>query len=138
MRDRQLRHEMLVGVVFAVAVGIALFGTVAASGFRFFRPTETWRVRLDRIGGLQEGDEVWIRGYPMGVVDEIRFSREDYAFWLTLKMDRGAPIFEGYDIQVGEQSALGGRFLKIEPGPPTKPADKQNLVGRGSEGDVMS
>ncbi|MFO7900734.1 MAG: MlaD family protein [Planctomycetota bacterium] len=138
MSNNQLRREMLVGVVFAVAVGVALLGTVAVSGFQLFRPTETWRVRLDRIGGLEEGDEVWIRGYPMGIVDEIRFSRQDYAFWLTLKMDRDAPIFEGYDIRIGEQSALGGRFLKIDPGPATEPADKQNLVGKGSEGDVMS
>jgi len=133
-----MKREMLVGIVFMVAVGLALFGTIAVSGLELFAPKSTWYVELDDLGGLQAGDEVWVLGSRMGVVSRVRFDQENHKFRLSLKMDPKAPIYENYRITIGERSALGGKYLRVQPGDPGRAADIEHLVGDPGTGDVMS
>lgn len=138
MKEHYRKKEALVGFVFIAAIALTLFATVVIGDLALFRPTETWKVQLDELSGLTRGDEVRVRGYQMGTVHNIRFDREEHTFRLTLRMDIDTPIYEDYRIQVADRSALGDRVLSIEPGTPTRPADKENLVGSPEPAGVMN
>jgi phospholipid/cholesterol/gamma-HCH transport system substrate-binding protein len=134
-----MSKEMLVGVVFMLAVGLTLFGTVAVSGLDLFSPKVTWYVQLKTLNGLEETDDVRVLGHRMGSIKKIRFDQEKYLFRLTLKMAPEAPIREGYRIVVRDASALGGKYLSVEPGDPGAPAaDVENLSGDATVPDVMA
>ncbi len=133
-----MRKEMVVGAVFMLALCITIFGAVAISGLDIFTPTATWHVKMKDVGGLKKGDEVRVLGSPMGTVKAIRFDTESYIFRLSLKMDADAPIREGYRIAVRDHSALGGKYLAVDPGDPASPqADVDLLEGSASATDLM-
>jgi len=117
-----MRKEMVVGAVFMVALGITIFGAVVISGLDIFTPTVTWHVKMKDVGGLKKGDDVRVLGSSMGTVKSIRFDADAYVFRLSLKMDAGTPIREGYRITVRDHSALGGKYLAVDPGDPSNPA----------------
>lgn len=137
-----MRKEMLVGAVFMVALCLAAFGTIAVSGLDLFSPKTTWLVELRELSGLQAGDDVRILGHRMGEVRKIKFIKSDEVgpiFRLKLVMDVEAPIYEDYRITVRDTSALGGKFLAIDPGKPGKTSpDLKNLQGDPASSDIMS
>jgi phospholipid/cholesterol/gamma-HCH transport system substrate-binding protein len=133
-----MSKEMLVGVVFVLAIALTLFGTVAVSGLDLLSPKVKWNVQIKNLNGLQETDDVRVLGHRMGNIDKIRFDQEKYLFRLTLSMDSTAPIHEGYRIAVRDASALGGKYLSVEPGSPdAREADVTDLRGDAAVPDVM-
>ena len=133
-----MKKEMLVGAVFMLALCLTAFGTIAVSGLDLFSPKVTWRVGMTHLAGLQAGDDVRVLGYRMGVVRKIRFREKTALFSLTLVMDANTPLYTGYKITVRESSALGGKFLSIDPGKPSAgSADIANLKGDRVPTDIM-
>jgi phospholipid/cholesterol/gamma-HCH transport system substrate-binding protein len=137
-----MRKEMIVGAVFLAALAVTGFGTIAVSGLDVFTPREEWFVEIENLNGLKEGDEVRMLGHRIGVVDRVKtdFSAPGGEFPITvvLKMEEGTPIFQDYNIQVRDKSALGGKFLAIHPGKPSAgEADIKNLRGDPTTTDVM-
>ena len=133
-----MRKEIAVGSVFLLALCLAAFGTIAVSGLDLFTPKTTWYVELADLSGLEAGNDVRVLGHRMGVVKAITFDRSSYGFILTLRMDADAPIHEGYRITVRDTSALGGRYLSVEPGARDRPpADTARLVGDPTGGDLI-
>jgi len=133
-----MKKEMLVGAVFILALALVAFGTIAVSGLSLFTAKETWYVQLDDAGGLEEGDDVLVRGHRMGVVGRLRYNRDGNRFRVSLRMNKTAPIYEGYRITVRDASTLGGKYLHIEPGDPGKgDADFKHLQAEGGMSDVM-
>ncbi len=125
-----MKKELLVGIVFVIAVCLTAFGTIVVSGLSVFKPTTSWHVDIKEIAGLQTGDDVRVLGHRMGVVRRIDFDQQTYSFRLKLQMDADAPIHEGYKITIREASALGGTYLAVEPGTPAAPqADVRQLHG---------
>lgn len=134
-----MRKEMLVGIVFVVATAIAVFGTVVVSGLDVFARKTYWVVEFGNVSGIQTGDDVQVLGYRMGSVYKISLDRGRHVFRVTLRMDARTPIYEDYRIAVRESSALGGKFLAINPGDPAKaPADPGKLVGQSAPTDIMA
>ncbi len=133
-----MRKELMVGALFVAAVCLTAFGTIAVSGLDLLTPKTVWQVELKDLGGLETGDDVRVLGHLMGVVRQIEFDRSAYTFRLKLKMNENAPIHEGYSISVRDTTALGGKHLYVEPGPPDNPrADRTALVGEPRPSDLM-
>ena len=136
-----MKKEMLVGAVFMLALCLTAFGTIAVSGLDLFSPKVSWNVRLTHLAGLQAGDDVRVLGHRMGVVRKITFVEGQTLFKLRLVMDAETPIYSGYKITVNDASALGGKYLSIDPGKRGAPGpmpDVNNLSGRRAPVDIMS
>jgi len=136
-----MKKEMLVGAVFMLALCLTAFGTIAVSGLDLFSPKVTWNVRLSHLAGLQAGDDVLILGHRMGVVRKITFVEGQTLFKLRLVMDANTPIYSGYKISVHDASALGGKYLSVDPGKPDEPGpapDVTDLSGERAPVDIMS
>jgi len=133
-----MTRELLVGAVFMLAVCLIAFGTIAVSGFDVFTPKVTWYVELTDLSGLQVGDQVRVLGHRMGSVRRVRFDQKKHLFRLSLRMQAEAPIHGGYRIAVRESSALGGKYLSVNPGDPDQPmADIERLAGEPTP-DLMT
>ena len=131
-----MKKEMLVGAVFMLALCVTAFGTIAVSGFDLFSKKTNWHVELKDLAGLQTGDDVRVLGHRMGEIGKIKFDHTLAKFKVQLVMDDDAPIYENYRIAVRDSSALGGKYLAVDPGDPGTPRpDVKNLRGeRGSGG----
>jgi len=133
-----MKKEMVVGAVFMLALCLTAFGTIAVSGLDLFSAKVTWEVDMTHLSGLQAGDDVRVLGYRMGVVRKIKFNRERAVFKLKLVMDAETPLYTGYKITVRDSSALGGKYLSVDPGKPgTGLPDVGNLTGERAPVDIM-
>ena len=112
-----MKNEMLVGAVFVAALILTAFATIVVSGLHIFTHTDTWLVESADVGGLKTGDDVRVLGAKMGVVRQIKFDKSKNVFTIRAEMERGTPIHEHYEIATREASALGGRYLDVNPGP---------------------
>ncbi len=133
-----MKKEMLVGAVFMLALCVTAFGTIAVSGFDLFSKKTNWHVELKDLAGLQTGDDVRVLGHRMGEIGKIKFDHTLAKFKVQLVMDDDAPIYENYRIAVRDSSALGGKYLAVDPGDPGTPRpDVKNLRGERGSSDVM-
>lgn len=133
-----MKKELLVGLVFLLAVALALFGTVVVSGLDIFAKKATWYLNMKDVSGLKAGDDVRVLGYRMGVVHRVRYDSEKNLYRVSLRMNADARIYADYHIITREASALGGRFLDIDPGSREKgPANIQDLQGEPSTANVV-
>ena len=113
-----MKKEMLVGVVFVAALILTAFATIVVSGFNVFTRSDSWLISTTDVGGLMTGDDVRVLGARMGVVREIKFDKSKYQFIIRAEMERGTPIYEHYKMATRESTALGGRYLDVNPGTP--------------------
>jgi|GEM_PF-5847736 len=133
-----MKKELLVGLVFLLAVALALFGTIVVSGLDIFTEKVTWYVTMKDVSGLKAGDDVRVLGYRMGLVHRVRYNPDESLYRISLRMSSDARIYADHHILVREASALGGRFLDIDPGSREKgPANVQDLKGEPSTANVV-
>ncbi len=135
-----MKKEMAVGAVFMLALCLTAFGTIAVSGLDLFSPKITWKVKMTHVAGLRAGDDVRVLGYRMGVVRKVIVDKsgDETAMYLKLVMDEGTPLYKGYKMTVRDSSALGGKYLDVEPGKAgAGAADITDLVGERPPTDIM-
>ena len=135
-----MKKEMIVGAVFMLALCLTAFGTIAVSGLDLFSPKVTWKVEMPHLAGLQIGDDVRVLGYRMGVVRKVVFDKTESKtlVYVKLSMDEGAPLYNGYKMTVRSSSALGGKYLDVDPGKVgTGSPDVTNLKSEHAPTDIM-
>lgn len=118
MPDRHkqdLSIEVLVGFfMFIILIALGVF-TIVLSRQNFWQQSYPIEVTFEEIGGLSEGDNVFLRGTKVGVVKSIVLDGNRVKVRATLDI---RPILrEGYKVEVVDSSMLGGKQLKISEGP---------------------
>ncbi|MDA3800242.1 MAG: MlaD family protein [Kiritimatiellae bacterium] len=116
----QLFVELFVGVVIiCLLVGLGYF-TIVLSNDALFAKKQVIKVEFDNVMGLSEGDNVVVRGMPVGKVDVLVLEPQK-GITVTCKLNQPINVYKGYKISVVTTSVLGGRYLEIEPGVNTDP-----------------
>lgn len=128
----QMMTELVVGAfLFAVFLGLFWF-TIVLSRQNFFVKKYPVHVRFAKVMGLQEGDNIVVRGMPVGKVTDLKLgaAMED---GVTVIGELSTPLklSEDYRARIVTTSILGGRYLEIQEGTPQAPilADTVNLRG---------
>ena len=116
---REASVEKIVGVfVFLILIAL-VFSTIVLSEDDLFRKSYDYEVHFSEIGGLREGDNVFLRGMNVGRVRQAELQNGDVAVFI--RMDTPVHFREGYRIEVVSSSMLGGKSLKIYEGPASAP-----------------
>lgn len=102
------------GVLAAVAV-IAYLAATAPSGLPF-SPHTYVDVAFDNVGQLDTGADVRQNSVRIGEVRDIRY-RPGHAL-VTLALDGHHPVYRDAHAAMWDQSALGQKFVELEPGHP--------------------
>jgi phospholipid/cholesterol/gamma-HCH transport system substrate-binding protein len=112
---KDISIEVLVGLfMFIILIALGVF-TIVLSRQNFLQKKYPLMVQFDRVGGLREGDQVFLRGTQVGIIKATLLD-EDHVKVLT---DLEVPVHfrEGYKVEVASSSMLGGKLLKIYEGP---------------------
>ncbi len=126
----QMFVELIVGVVIiSLLVGLGYF-TIVLSNDALFSKKQVIQVEFENVMGLSEGDNVVVKGMPVGKVDVLVLDPQN-GITVTCKLNQHLNFYEGYAIEVVTTSILGGRYLEINPGSDTQPEIKLDKPLKG-------
>jgi virulence factor Mce-like protein len=112
---------VLVGAVTVLVTIVAVFLSYNATSGLPFVPTYDLKANLPNAAQLVRGFEVRIGGARVGVISDIKPRRRadgsTYA-QVTMKLDKQVePLPEGSRLRVRPRSALGLKYIELDPGP---------------------
>jgi phospholipid/cholesterol/gamma-HCH transport system substrate-binding protein len=112
---KDLSIEVLVGLfMFIILIALGVF-TIVLSRQNLFQEKYPLTVEFDQVGGLREGDQVFLRGTKVGVIKSTYIDENK----VVVKTDLEVPVEfrKGYKVEVVASSMLGGKLMKIYEGP---------------------
>ncbi len=127
---RELTREIIVGAFMVmVFLGIAYF-TIILSRETWFTRKQHMDVLFKNVMGLREGNNVEVRGMPVGKIDSLALDGD----WVRvhLVLDNRLEMKTDYEIRIVAASILGGRYLAIHEGSESSPTIPMSsrFVGR--------
>ena len=111
------RHKLLLsglGLVLVMVIG-ASYLLVSVMRVNPVRRTYTVTVSLDRSGGLQDGNDVTLRGYRIGKVNSIRLSDRGAAIAAEAEIDSRYKIPVDTRVAVQALSGAGEQYIDFRP-----------------------
>ena len=128
---REVTIEILVGLfIFVVLTLLGVF-TIVLSQESLLRKSYAYEFVFSEVGGLREGDNVFLRGMNVGRVKQTDLQDSHVRVYVTL--DVPIQLRHGYKIDVVDSSMLGGKNLKIYEGPEDAPEIGENTTILGSK-----
>ncbi|NCC53360.1 MAG: MCE family protein [Spartobacteria bacterium] len=113
-RIKEMTMEVTVGVVmFMILLTLGVF-TIVLSRENIFRKTYPIHIMFPTVMGLNEGDNVVLRGVRVGTVKlmEVRTN----GVFVVANLNYEPKFHEDYEIEVMPSSVLGGRYLNLNEG----------------------
>ncbi|MCK5844870.1 MAG: MCE family protein, partial [Victivallales bacterium] len=113
---------------FIVLIALGVF-TIVLSRQNFLQKKYPVQFVFEEIGGLREGDHVFLRGTQVGVVKSTHLENNH----VIVRSDLEVPVEfrEGYKVEVVAACMLGGKALKIYEGPLQATSVPPSVVIRG-------
>lgn len=137
MRAKELALELIVGTFLFVVLLMLSFFTIILSRDNIFTKNYRLDVLFEDVMGLREGDNVTIRGMPIGKVKSLALF--DDGVHVLVETDRELHLRRDYSIQVISTSVLGGRYMQIFEGSAGAPELPEGEVVRGIKpNDLMA
>jgi phospholipid/cholesterol/gamma-HCH transport system substrate-binding protein len=128
---REVTIEILVGLfMFVVLIALGIF-TIVLSQENLLKKTYPYEFVFSEIGGLREGDNVYLRGMNIGRVKQTDLQDSHVRVYVTL--DVPINLRHGYKIDVVDSSMLGGKNLKIYEGPEEAQEIGENMTILGAK-----
>jgi len=123
-RERELTMEVVVGAFMVmIFLGLGYF-TIILSKESLFRQKSEMHMTFADVMGLRVGDNVVVRGMPIGKVKTLELLDADKdcaGVCTTLSLDTPLVMREGYNARIVTTSILGGRQMQIDTGPSDAP-----------------
>lgn len=115
--------------MFIILIALGVF-TIVLSRQNFLQKKYPLAVTFTNVGGLRDGDHVFLRGMQVGVVKETVLENDH----VVVHSDLDVPVtfYPGYRVEIVDASLLGGKMMKIYAGEPVNPplAATQPIVGQ--------
>ena len=133
-----MKREFIVGIVFALLLGMLVTATIWVEKPGFFTRKEPFAMttRFREVAGLKEGDEVWVYGTTAGRVAGIKPDGKG-GVEVELEMKYDPEMRENADVKIAQRSALGGAIVSIHPGTPDSPRAKKTVYDGRSVADTF-
>ncbi len=129
--SREVSIEILVGLfMFTVLIALGVF-TIVLSRENLLKKAHSYEFVFSEVGGLREGDNVYLRGMNIGRVKQTSLDNSRVHVFVTL--DVPIKLRSGYSIEVIDASMLGGKYLKIYEGPENAAPLGENMTILGQK-----
>ena len=90
----KLSKELKIGFISVVTIALCIWGFNFLKGINILKNTRTYYVVYEKVGGILESAPVMIRGFQVGLVDDIRFINDySYNIKLPFLFDEQHPYF---------------------------------------------
>lgn len=125
MADKSHTRQLLLGLFLLVALSILGFYTLFLTDLQLFGTPQILVAQFEGANSLQPGDTVTVAGKRAGRVRSITYDPEaplERRITVELKLSDPLVLHEGFRITIEEATMLGGRVVRVEPGPADAPA----------------
>ena len=119
----------MVGAVILIGIAVTVIGTLWLKGSNFGRPSVRVDVLVEEIGQLAEGNQVRVRGVPVGRVIGFEVEPGGQAVRVLLSLDRmpdlpddvralvaAESLFGEWQVELISESALAFNYFDVPPG----------------------
>jgi phospholipid/cholesterol/gamma-HCH transport system substrate-binding protein len=131
-REREMTMEIVVGTFMVmILLGLGYF-TIILSKESFFQEKHELMVMFEDVRGLRVGDNVFLRGMPVGKVKSLQLdcAKSCRGVQVTLNLDMPVALREGYEFRIVPTTLLGGLQLQILEGRADGPVvEKEVYIG---------
>lgn len=111
---KNINTQIIVGsFLFIMIIALGVF-TIILGGSKVLKNQYNYEIIFNDIGGLQEGDGVFLRGKKIGYVKNTILNSDNVN--VVLSLDMPIVFYENYKIEVASASMLGGKILNIDLG----------------------
>jgi phospholipid/cholesterol/gamma-HCH transport system substrate-binding protein len=125
--------EIVVGAFMFSILVILLTVTVVISQNKLFEKSYTLISSFPNVGGLKEGEPVFLRGVRVGNVERIEMDDENAGVLVRMRLRQDFELYEDYELYVEASSMLGGMRLIVDEGShhlaKIPKSDYEDLVG---------
>lgn len=110
----KISREVRVGLLVALCLFLLYFGFKFLKGVNIFNPIHSYTGKFVQLNGLTEQAPVYVRGYKVGLVEEIDydFSR-DTAFTIIVSLNSDIKVVEGSAMRLIPDGLLGGTAIEV-------------------------
>lgn len=98
----KISKELQIGLLVIITIAVTFFGVNYLKGINIFNPTNYYYLKLERINGLVETNDVTIRGYKVGLVKKIIYDYDNPASDVLVVLQ----VDDDLKIPVGSKAAL--------------------------------
>jgi phospholipid/cholesterol/gamma-HCH transport system substrate-binding protein len=114
MNKLRLTREVKVGIMAIVAIFVLYFGLNYLKGVDIFSPIQSYYGSYEDIGGLVPSSPVFIKGYKVGQVEEIKydFSKQN-AFVVKVSVTKDIKIPQGTVMELFDDGLMGGKAIRL-------------------------
>lgn len=110
-----ISREIKVGALAVLCIFLLFFGINYLKGKNIFNPIHSYYGKFVNIQGLTEQAPVYVRGYKVGQVEEIRYDfTQDTAFVVVVSLNRDIKVPEGSKIVLRPDGLLGGMAIEVD------------------------
>jgi phospholipid/cholesterol/gamma-HCH transport system substrate-binding protein len=114
MFQKIFTREVKIGLLAVVCGFILFFGCNYLKGINIFNPMNCYFAKYENLGGLIVSSPVYIKGYKVGQVSEIRYDfTKDVPFIVTLDIDMDVTLPEGTVAELQDDGLLGGKCINL-------------------------
>lgn len=111
----KVRNEVAVGAVVIAAIALVVLGTIWLQGKQLGREELEVRARFPEVGQLQRGNQVKVRGVPIGRVDQIALEPGGGGVIVTMRVTSDVRLPEDPVVVLAPASMFGDWQAEIFP-----------------------
>lgn len=115
-RRSDVTTEIVVGAFMFTILVVLLTITVVISQNRFFQDSYRIETVFPDVGGLKEGEGVFLRGVKIGNVEGIEIAEGLDGVRVIMRLNRDIVLYEDYQMFVEPSSMLGGMRMILDEG----------------------
>ncbi len=106
--------EVKIGISFILALTILIVGINFLKGINLFTPTNHYILQYDKIDGLVVSNGVYIKGYKIGQVREIKYDySQAYPFTIDITINKDIQLPQGTIAYLFDESIMGGKGIDL-------------------------
>ncbi len=110
----KLTREVRVGIMAVVAIFVLYFGLNFLKGVDIFSPIESYYGSYEDIGGLVPSSPVYIKGYKVGQVEEIKYDFSKLnAFVVRISVTKDIKLPQGTVMELFDDGLMGGKAIQL-------------------------
>lgn len=114
MKKKFFTREVKVGIMAVAAIFILYFGLNFLKGIDIFSPVNYYYARYDNIGGLVPSCPVYVKGFKVGQVEEIKYDftrKESFLVKVSVRKDVKLPL--ATLVQLYDDGLMGGKAIQL-------------------------
>jgi phospholipid/cholesterol/gamma-HCH transport system substrate-binding protein len=130
-------REVKVGIMAITAISVLYIGLNFLKGIEIFSPSNEFYATYENIGGLVTSSPVFVKGYKVGQVDEIKydFSKKE-SFVIRISVIKDIKLPKGTKVELFDDGIMGGKAIQLiyDPITPSQPLYQPNDTIQSQQG----